>query len=213
MYNTLMAGPITHIAIAERLYPHFFAQRDPAAFYIGTSFPDIRQPAQLDRDSTHSYNVSGRDIRGADDFEAGRLLHSLLDEVQQNYLEQSEIYTYLHGPHNVAVAKLLEDEQLYLQVKSWPIIRSYFNSYNDAELEYGVSKAQATTWHHALQAYFAQAPTDESRDALSAHLQESMDHLTAINAALSKARTNLHISGLVQQATKETVKILEEQLS
>jgi len=59
-----MPWPATHILIAEKVYDQYFSHLDRKDFLLGTSFPDIRYPAKLNRHQTHLPNqvISGDPI-------------------------------------------------------------------------------------------------------------------------------------------------------
>jgi hypothetical protein len=52
-----MAAPITHIALAEKLYGQYFSDKNKQDFFVGTSLADIRYLGTIERDKTHFKNI------------------------------------------------------------------------------------------------------------------------------------------------------------
>lgn len=160
-----MAAPIAHIFCALALITSGTIQVDDMrAFIIGTSFPDIRYLGVVERETTHVHNVTWNDVLNAPtSFLQGLLLHSLLDEKRESFVEEHELYAALNTKKfSTQVLKLYEDMQLYSRVDDWPQIITYFDTILPEEQTYGITTKDIEIWHALLQTYCAQQPTIEA---------------------------------------------------
>lgn len=156
-----MAAPIAHIVCALALLNGGFIDvEDKSAFIIGTSFPDIRYLGVISRDQTHVKNVTWKDVKNAaTSFEQGRLLHSLLDEEREKFVEHYNLYDLVSSERfRTHVLKFYEDIFLYETVKNWPEIAHYFDTVLQEESDYGIEGSDIVAWHNVLKHYVAQCP-------------------------------------------------------
>jgi hypothetical protein len=201
-----MAASITHVAITQRLYQKCFADRDPAALFVGTTFPDIRKLAGLRREQTHRYDGTVAELKTADDFMAGVRLHWLVDETHSQITKSSRVERYFKLPPypTLTAIKYIEDELAYNWVEDWDRIIAYYNSYFDAENKIGAAPAQLETWHHLLQQYFSQPPSAITR-ASGANMPNRDVDVSQVNQAAARAGSNPAITKLLRANLETTV--------
>jgi hypothetical protein len=116
-----MAAPIMHIVLAIKVLALLPATIDKAAFIVGTSFPDIRYRAHIDRDVTHIEPVSWKMVaEEQNSFRAGMLFHNLVDILRIHYFEplfydrySLEQYTPIYSKLFPLLMKEAEDVFLY----------------------------------------------------------------------------------------------------
>jgi hypothetical protein len=172
-----MAAPIAHIVCALVLLNSGSVKVDNVQeFIIGTSFPDIRYLGVIEREKTHLHNLTLNDIKNAPtSFEQGRLLHSLLDEVREEFVEEHELYRFVNNTRfRSQILKFYEDMQLYPQIDDWRKISTYFDVVLPEEEAYGIKKEDIQTWHAVLKQYCAQRPTVHT---IESFLQQRTDAL------------------------------------
>lgn len=156
-----MAAPIAHIFCALSLLSSNAITIDNVTdFIIGTSFPDIRYLRVIERDKTHVKNVTWNDVINApNSFEKGRLLHCLLDEVREEFIEQNNLYEFIpNSPFRTQILKFYEDIILYEMIKSWPQINHYFDTIIPEEIVYDININDLKMWHNILKDYCSQQP-------------------------------------------------------
>lgn len=165
-----MAGPVTHIVLALQILHLLPTTVDRQAFIIGTSFPDIRYMAKLERDKTHIEPVSWNDVvNEPSSFRAGMLFHNLVDEVRLQYFEPNfydktnlSQYTPIYIKLFPLMLKTAEDAFLYTKTNRWKEIASYFDTIYQEELDFGVPEHVLRTWHEMIKTYIAHETTAES---------------------------------------------------
>src|SRR5581483_3187092 len=131
-----MAAPITHIMLALQILSLLPTHFDYKEFLVGTSFPDIRYAAKLDRKLTHIEPVSWTDVLQAETaFHAGMLFHNLVDILRVKYFEShfyNRIDAQKYSPSFIKffplAMKKAEDEILYSLANDWHEIISFFDS-------------------------------------------------------------------------------------
>jgi len=158
-----MATPITHLVLTDKIFNRYFSDKDKAKFFVGTSFPDIRYLARIDRTITHLPHPTMAEMIASPDFESGLKFHTYLDNVREGLVVRKNLYSFLPTSQFISHAmKFVEDTILYSKISNWkPIIR-YFDKLYPEEFSYGVSEATVTKWHAGLQNYFGQKPGDKS---------------------------------------------------
>lgn len=173
-----MAAPITHIVLALKILFLLPSTIDKGAFIVGTSFPDIRYKACLDREKTRIEPVSWSDVLICpSSFRAGMLFHNMVDMIREEHFEPnfygscfSERYHRLHGN----LLKMAEDVILYNHIQEWNEIINYFDIIYDEELVFYSNKELIKEWHVLLQNYFRKKPSFES---ITAFLENSGGNL------------------------------------
>ena len=155
-----MASQITHIVYGKKIFEKLSGKLNWKEFAIGTTFPDIRQIAKLERNLLHKFNTSlGRVPKNS--FDAGVYIHSYLDEKRQSFLERNGLDKILKGGIvSTSALKLVEDELLYDRIDNWREIGEFFNDFLDEELEL-VSREAVIKWHKFLQIYFSKKPDEK----------------------------------------------------
>jgi hypothetical protein len=96
------------------------SDKNEKAFIIGTSFPDIRYIAKIDRNQTHFKHVSFDQVKKAKtSFQAGYLFHSLVDEVREKYLKEHNAYQMApQSKYTSFCLKVVEDQLLFQEIKN-----------------------------------------------------------------------------------------------
>ena len=158
-----MAAPIGHIYLALQLLNGPLKEVNHQEFLIGTSFPDIRYPAQLPRETTHWQNITLEMIFGEKDpFNQGMLFHSYVDQEREFFIKKHAITDQLpHFPHKHGLLKGLEDQLLYPKIKNKSFIR-LFDQILGRELDIVKDKTIIQDWHTHLQNYFFYGPTPQT---------------------------------------------------
>ncbi len=156
-----MAAPIAHIFCALALLQQGKIKVvDKQSFILGTSFPDIRYLGVIKRDQTHEKNVNWNDVINAPtSFEAGRLLHVLLDLVREDYVQTHNLYDqFPNTPYRTHILKFFEDTLLHNKINNWQEIVCYFNTILPEEQTYNIHDRYIRIWHQLLQHYIKQPP-------------------------------------------------------
>lgn len=153
-----MAGPISHVIFAEKLQASRYARVDDNAFMLGNLFPDIRYLNVVDRMSTHHTCVTLDMIADEkDDFQAGILFHSYIDETREAFVKSMGIYSRYHETHLISVAlKLCEDLYLYSRSDNWDHYKALMSHIADEELATGIPIESLKKWHDIHAEYFVE---------------------------------------------------------
>lgn len=158
-----MAAPVTHIILADKVFDTYFPDKDKADYYRGTTFPDIRYLGVISRNTTHLGGLDLHTLTSLPAFEAGLKLHSLVDEVREQFMRSQDVYSLL--PESTYITKALkffEDILLYEKRTDWQELVAYFDHVADEEVSFGIARGDIERWHHTLQTYLATKPTDQS---------------------------------------------------
>jgi hypothetical protein len=181
-----MASPVTHIIFALKILCLLPASIDKTEFIIGTSFPDIRYLAHIDRAATHIEPITWQDIITCQDsFYAGMLFHNLLDLIRLHHFEfrfyeREAPFIPLYKKMFPLVMKFAEDAILYETCDEWQKIANCFDTICDQEVEMCGNKEVVIQWHQALKNYLKEPPTVETIHAFlqatgGAHFQPNPD--------------------------------------
>ncbi len=161
-----MPAPITHIALALLALPSL-PDKDPKAFIVGASLPDIRYLGVATRDETHLKNPSWEHIKKTrSSCMAGFEFHALVDEAHNAYLEQHHVYWRLPKVWNRSTwssqhLKFFEDLRFYPRIpdSTWQTVVDSFETIYPDELTIIPDKHALSVWHTRLQDYLSQKPT------------------------------------------------------
>ncbi len=155
-----MAAPIGHIYLALQILAGPLKTADEAQFIIGTSFPDIRYPANLPRELTHMPNVTWHNIiEERNSFKQGMLFHALVDQKHEKFMQKHQVDKLLPQiPHARSILKALEDQLLFEKMKNRYCIR-HFDKILDQEKSIVHDETIIRNWHTYLQNYFFYGPT------------------------------------------------------
>lgn len=155
-----MAAQITHIALTEKIFDKYFADKNKQEFVVGTNFPDIRRMANIERDLTHFNNETMESVVAEENsFMAGFRFHSLVDIDSTLYRRNSGLLNlfpksiYLHEG-----VKAFEDRVMYGKVSDWEEIRQMFDVVLEEELQFGTSLEIVKNWHDKLKKYYFHEP-------------------------------------------------------
>jgi hypothetical protein len=162
-----MANQVTHIVFAEKAFGKHFSMFNKKGFFIGTTFPDIRVPAKINRDLTHISHPSLSDVKDApNSFQGGLIFHSLVDEVREEFVMASGLYeNYPENQNTFRSMKILEGEQYYNRLNIWPQVIADLNDILTEEKEFPLSEDQIRNWHKTLQDFFSNSPSLEFASA------------------------------------------------
>src|SRR4030043_2339857 len=134
-----MAATITHFVLADKVFNEFFAHLKKDEFFIGNIFPDIRYIGVIEREKTHSDNVSFEKIIEEDSFSAGAKFHQLTDKVEAKYAKDHDIYSMFSNlEYATQSLKLFSDEILYPKIKNWQEYVSFFTKILPDEQKFGI---------------------------------------------------------------------------
>jgi hypothetical protein len=158
-----MAGPVSHIICALTVLNSGNIQiQDKQAFILGTSFPDIRYMGVISREQTHKKELSWQDVQHASsDFEAGMLLHALLDQVREAYVVEQGAYDHIPNTRFKAhCLKFFEDITMWYSIppSDWQTIITYFDTIHTAEKQFGIPGEALLQWHSFIQEYLQAMP-------------------------------------------------------
>lgn len=202
-----MPSPITHIVLAEKVFDKHFSQKNKAEFFIGTSFPDIRYFDNLDRVKTHLPVSSLAEIIEDDSFMAGLKFHSFVDEVHNIFFAFKDNPFFLEPIHITATSlKFFEDELFYNRFSSWPEVANYFKQTVEDENNFNVEKNDIITWHEALEVYFLEKPSLESREKFLKKIEFSDELAKQIEAFM----INMRETPQVEKAVVDFYNLFEE---
>lgn len=172
-----MPWPATHVLVAETAYPRYFSHLDHQAFIIGTCYPDIRYPAQIDRDLTHIHDVPLEDMLSETGFRAGLLFHTYVDDFWNSYIAQfrERLFSIVpkHRP-TFHTLKILQDLYLYDKLDYWSQIVDELGSILPEELTFGASEQVVQDWHAMLQHYLSKPTQKADLEMLSETLPADM---------------------------------------
>jgi hypothetical protein len=176
-----MASQITHIVLAHKVHDKLFPNLDQRLFYCGNIFPDIRYLKVIDRDKTHSMNITLKEVQDEKDpFFAGLKFHSLVDLVLEEFMQKHKVYDLC--PHSKYVSqtyKLFQDELYYDKIKDWEEISNYFSNFNESKL--GVPSEKVNYWYDLFSRYVSSPPSDESRAVVISGIDLTMEIADKIN--------------------------------
>lgn len=157
-----MAAAATHIVLANKIYKSHFADKKFSEFIVGTSFPDIRYLGVIDRSLTHFYDLKIDDLKKEDSFTAGLKLHSLVDQVREQYVKQNGLYELFPQSQFITQSvKFYEDRVLYKLIDNWQEIVKSFNGIYKSELAFGVGEGDIKKWHDLLITFLSKTPVDK----------------------------------------------------
>jgi hypothetical protein len=157
-----MAAPVTHIVLADKVFKKHFDKRDRRAFMVGTSFPDIRYLGIIAREKTHSFGESLGEIKTDSDFNAGFRLHSMVDEIREQYMQQHSLYSLFPESQLVSQGvKMFEDQVLYQKIQDWAEVSGYFKEILSEEKDFGLAEVDLHKWHGWLATYFSDPSVGE----------------------------------------------------
>ncbi|MFA4826972.1 MAG: hypothetical protein WC596_01800 [Candidatus Shapirobacteria bacterium] len=161
-----MAAPITHIVLTYKVFDRLFNVKDKAAFFVGTSFPDIRYLGITDRDKTHSHENNLAEVIVQSSFTTGVKFHSLVDRIRENFYRKHNIYPLIpDSVYATQAIKIYEDILFYDRIKDWKTISGYFDQIHPEELSYNLKAEDVQRWHLLLKQYIQKQPdTDNIRN-------------------------------------------------
>ena len=160
-----MAAPITHIVFANKVFDKYFSGKNKRAFFVGTSFPDIRYYDNLDREKTHFKTADIKEIVSENSFLAGLKLHSYLDDKREAFYSSLPGYPFYFEPRHVmdSALKFFEDEIFYERMNNWGEIVGFFDEALPEEKQLGPTEEDVEAWHKLLREYLSKKPNNLSR--------------------------------------------------
>lgn len=205
----IMAAPITHIVLAEKVFNNHFSNLSKDKFLVGTSFPDVRYLRVIKREQTHPKDFTLSEIKSADSFKAGLLFHCLVDTARENYMLKNDIYSLMPASKLITqTLKLLEDELFYDRLDNWNLISFYFDKVLSEELEYPVKGVDVLKWHKLLQNYFAQKPNRETRKVLFENIYFDEENIQEVEDNLAIIKNNEKVLEIIDSFYKDFDKLL-----
>lgn len=207
-----MPSPITHIVLADKVYDEYFSRFDKRQFFFGTSLPDIRYVAGLDRKATHHSDWRIGD--GDTPFSAGVKLHLMVDLIFDQFMKQFDIFDFSkRDDPMIRVFKLFQDEMLYGKVGYWPEIAEWMRSVPYDEIDSGLTDRDSVDkWYGALGDYFASGPDNDSRRKLSAVVIAGADTDKA-NAMVGKMKSDDGLVGIAEAFYERFDALLREMVT
>lgn len=194
-----MAGEIGHVVYGARILTHLQDAVQHPMYWVGTLFPDIRHLGIVSRHRTHPSQVTLKTLKGKNDFQTGMRVHAWIDATREQFLHKAHIKENLPWhPFVPHALKLVEDELVYAHFDDWPTVIHALGKIYDDELFYIDSKERISTWHHVLQTYLKQAPTDETRKQLSTSIGLSENSADEVNSVVRMLKNDKRVHELLK---------------
>lgn len=207
-----MPGPITHIVLAEKVFSEHFASFSEGEFFIGASFPDIRNIVGNIKKEAHPKVISFDCVKRASSaFQAGWLFHSFVDQLRNT--RENKLYAGLPNlKHFTASMKLFEDECLYGKIDFWGPVVVDLDEILLEELEFdSVSKVNIRKWHSMLQDYFSEKPNKKTRRVFFKEgLGFSEDEMNIVEKNIAKLKNDKIALNIVENFYKGFEELLEK---
>ncbi|PIO00465.1 hypothetical protein COT72_02055 [archaeon CG10_big_fil_rev_8_21_14_0_10_43_11] len=182
-----MAGPISHVVLAARVFDTYFSDKDKKEFFIATLLPDIRYLAGFKRDFTHKRSVDFKHIQAMDSFDAGLYFHSYVDILRIRILQSAYVSQGVMTPRTYSGSfKIAEDLILHSKILDWTPFIHYLDTVVAGERAFGIRENILTQWHSATQDIFRTKHTAKTlkRIGFSAQkivrVQEQVAHINAL---------------------------------
>ena len=155
-----MASQVTHLYYTEKIFEKFLKNRikNEKEFFIGALFPDVRYMSKVDKSVTHfcdniyfirdNIYINENDS----DFVCGLKVHSLIDYVHSESLENSNIYfLYKERFKNIRTPILMMEDIMHFD--SILYMKKYLNFLNeilDEETKFNknIKKEDIEKWHN-----------------------------------------------------------------
>lgn len=205
-----MAAPITHIALTQKIFDKFFGNRRKKDFFVGTCFPDIRYPTNINRDKTHFEDITLNDLKQNNSFWAGLKFHSILDIVREKFIVKNNIYSFCPKSQFIAQSlKIVEDQIFYQRIKNWQEYIDYLNKILPEETKFGITKKDVQKWHELLQEYFANQPNKKSIENLIIGIGLSKKVADEINQNIKKIKNNNKVINIINNLYKNFDSLLK----
>lgn len=154
-----MAAPVGHIVCALALLHSNVAKIiDTDAFMAGTSFPDIRYVAKVERKITHQLKKDSLDyaLDAPSAFEQGRRFHVFVDHQREKHMVEHDAYRFVKGsPWPTHMLKIVEDRILFDSIKNRFDPQDVFNKLYPEEIAFGIHERHIKAWHNVLAAYLS----------------------------------------------------------
>jgi hypothetical protein len=153
-----VAAPVGHIICALALLNNSaIKMSDPENFFIGTSFPDIRYVANLDRKTTHKLKENNLSyvLKAPTSFEGGRRFHVLVDKKREEHMRNNNAYRFVENNNFKShMLKMVEDKILFDRLKNTNFnAQKIFTNINEEERSYGLDDRVLKGWHKVLAGY------------------------------------------------------------
>lgn len=158
-----MAMPITHVALAAKVFDKSFPDKTRKDFFIGTLFPDIRYLEVIDRSKTHFSDLKIIDLEKEDSFSAGIKFHSILDVAREKFIVANNVYALCpRSQYSTPSLKIVEDIIFYERIADWGVYIKYLNEILPSEENFGIAKKDIQKWHVIMQQYFKKQPDEQT---------------------------------------------------
>ncbi|KKT74812.1 MAG: hypothetical protein UX31_C0003G0041 [Candidatus Nomurabacteria bacterium GW2011_GWA1_46_11] len=159
-----MPALIGHAVFGRKLIDKYFQGIDEARFYVGTTFPDIRNLGVIPRDQTHTTGIKLVSLQVCENaFDLGFKAHSLVDETHFRFMQQNGIYNFgSELRFAIQALKVYEDRLLYQKLNNWIQIAEYFTEIFDEEKVFQIDLYDIRRWHNYIKRYFFEGPSDNT---------------------------------------------------
>jgi len=160
-----MSFLISHIVFAKKAFASSLIKKEEQKFLIGTTFPDIRYLAGIDRERTHLKDMSLERIQNEkNSFLAGLKFHNLIDDTRDEFIRERSGYDLIPNAvkDKISSLKIAEDVVLYHVNKDWQNDASFFDNILSKEKEFSIGESQLISWHKVVAAYISQQPSPKS---------------------------------------------------
>jgi len=193
-----MAAPITHIVFADKIFDKYFSDKEKPDFFLGTSFPDIRYPAKIERSLTHLEFNNINDIQKDDSFIAGLKFHNFLDKIREEFIVSKKLYAMCPDSKTITMSvKFLEDEIFYSKLNNWKEFSSYFDNIISEETNFNINKDVLENWHTSISKYISNIPEDKTRHELVKNMGFPEDLAIQINNDIKIMKSNSEITNII----------------
>ncbi len=196
-----MPAQVTHVAVAEKVYPSLLSKYDEAAFMVGTVFPDIRYLRVISREQTHTMDIFLQDVlEESNSFLAGLKFHSLVDRVHEQFMDQWGAYELCPpSPLVTQTFKTFAGEIHFPYLTRWNFTIEALNTIYPEEVAFNIAESDLRHWHSMLQNYFAQPPSDDSNKQVMLELDFGLAAIEKMNADIGVIRADKRLSAIARQ--------------
>jgi hypothetical protein len=184
-----MASQISHVVYGKKIFDRVTKIKKDLEwrkFLLGTTFPDIRQLAGLDRKLLHWGIKDFESIATHPSFDAGIYAHSWVDLQRSAFLRRSGVFDYIPSdPITNSALKLVEDQIVYEKITNWQEIISMYDVILPEEVKL-VPIDIVERWHKGLKDYFKRRPD-------SRIIAEMIDHYTVYSSIKKRVLKEIKI--------------------
>lgn len=202
-YWYLMATPITHIILTEKIYKTYFSNCNKKDFFLWTLLPDIRYlDKTISRESTHTTNNTLATIQKLTTcFDKWFYFHSLVDNIRDNFYVSRWVYICGKNENFILALKLFEDQYLYPKIKNRHKYIHFLDTIPDKKIK-NIKKKHLKKRYTMIKQEAITIPNDVSREKFNIELGLSKEYTDKINKIIHRLEKNKQICNLIDEFYK-----------